>query len=65
VITMPDRRRIKLVITAISDGGNFETAESDSDAATKVVDVVVDNDKTLHDIVQWCHRVIGMVSDDD
>jgi hypothetical protein len=58
---MPDRRKVKLVITAIADGGNFDTGEYDGDAATKVVDVVADDDVTLHEVLQRCHRILVQV----
>ena len=58
---MGDRRRIKLVITAIADGGNFETGESDGEASTKVIDAVVEDDMTLQRVVDECHRLLVRV----
>ena len=56
---MPDNRRVKLVITAITDGGNFATGEGDGEASTRTLDVVVDDGVTLQEVVNWCHRILA------
>ena len=60
---MSDRRRIKLVITAISDSDNFEVDRGR--AYTEVVDVVVEDDVTLQQVLQRCRRpIIDTVEED-
>ena len=54
---MSDRRTVKLVITAISDGDNFETAEKDNEALTEVMEIVVGDETTLYQILQRCKKI--------
>jgi hypothetical protein len=55
---MPDRRTIKIVISTIGVGDNFETMENDGDAQSEVFDVIVDDHVSLYRALIRCKRLI-------
>ena len=62
---MSDRRRIKIVITAIADGDNFETHEKDGEATTCVTDIVVSDTITLYRVGLACRKIADTIEDVD
>ena len=61
---MPDRRNIKIVITVISDGDNFETSEKDSEAMSCVYSMPVPDNFTLYRTLMALHKNMNSIEDD-
>ena len=55
---MSDRRKIKIVITAISVGDNFETSEKNNESLSEIMDIIIDNHVTLYRILMKCKHLL-------
>jgi len=57
-VMMSDRRKIKIVITAISVGDNFETSEKNNESLSEIMDIIIDNHVTLYRILMKCKHLL-------
>ena len=61
---MSDRRKIKIVITAISIGDNFETSEKNNESLSEIIDIDMDDRVSLYRILMKCKHLLETIENE-
>ena len=63
-VMMSDRRKIKIVITTISVGDNFETSEKNNECLSEIMDIITDDHVTLYRILMKCKHLLETIENE-